>query len=149
MSDLTEFTMVNLMAGDGLLVDTTSIQPYIDEIVTTPSLPVTDAAAVSRGEALFKTVGATPCAHCHAGPYTTDDLLHAVLDPMSLEADDVISQSNTPGLRAVFLRGPYLHDGRSTSLTDVLTRSDASGMHPGGSLAAGDVSDLVAYLESL
>jgi DNA-binding beta-propeller fold protein YncE len=149
MSDLTEFTMVNLMAGDGLLVDTTTIQPFVDEIVTTPALPVTDAAAVARGETLYMTAGTTPCAHCHSGDYTTDDLLHIVLDPMSLESDDVIPQSNTPGLRGVFLRAPYFHDGRSSSLTDLLTRSDATGMHPGETFAAGDVSDLVAYLSSL
>jgi DNA-binding beta-propeller fold protein YncE len=148
MSDLVENTMTNLMAGDGLLVDVTSIQPFIDEIVRSPVLPVTDRAAVARGQALF-TGAELACAKCHPGSTLTDDMMHAVLQPMSLTSDDAFPTANTPGLRGVFLAAPYFHDGRAATLADVLTEPYAGPMVHGMSLSPGDVSDLTAFLQSL
>ena len=149
MNDLAESTITGLMAGLGLGVDATTFQAYIDEIVTTPVLPVTDAAAVARGSTLFHTGGSKPCALCHSGAEQTDDLMHAVLNPMSLHSDDVFPQANTPALHAVFLQAPFFHDGRASSLRDVLTRADAAEMLGGQVLSSVDVSDLIAYLNSL
>lgn len=150
MSDLAENTMTNLMAGDGLLVEVDDIQPFIDEVVKAPLLPVAadDAASVARGETLFhsSTVG---CAGCHAGSYLTDDLMHAVLTPMSLSSDDVITTANTPGLHGMFLMAPYFHDGRAETLLDVLTQPYAAHMGNKAGLSSGDIDDLVAYVRSL
>ena len=148
MSDLVESTITDLMAGDGLLIDTTSIQPYIDEIVEPPVLPVTDAASVARGEALFQSAS-LGCATCHSGSYLTDDQMHAVLMPMSLEADDVFTSANTPGLHGVFLMAPYFHDGRAATLLDVLTQPYAATDEHTTGLSSDSVNDLIAYLESL
>jgi len=148
MSDLVENTMTNLMAGDGLLVDVDTIQPYIDQIVKPPVLPVTDAASVARGSTLFHS-DALACAACHSGTYFTDDLLHTVLDPMSLDSEDVIPESNTPGLFGLFLRAPYFHDGRAATLLDVLTMGSAAPMDHTTGLSQGDLDDLVAYMNSL
>ena len=148
MGDLVESTITDLMAGDGLLIDTTSIQPFIDEIVEPPVLPVTDAASVARGEALFQSAS-LGCATCHSGSYLTDDQLHAVLMPMSLQADDVITSANTPGLHGIFLMAPYFHDGRAATLLDVLTQPYAAPNEHTTGLSTGSVSDLIAYLESL
>lgn len=148
MSDLATNTMTNLMAGDALLVDVGSIQRYIDEIVKPPLLPVTDPPSVQRGQVLF----ASPsigCATCHPSGAFTDDLLHPVLTPMSLHADDVFPTANTPGLLGVFLRAPYFHDGRAATLEDVLTQPYAAPMDHTAGLSSGDVDDLIAYLESL
>jgi mono/diheme cytochrome c family protein len=148
MSDLVENTMTNLMAGDGLLVDVSTVQPFIDEIVQAPVLPVTDAASVARGKALFD---ASPenCSVCHSGSYFTDDKMHAVLQPMSLTSDDVFPTANTPGLHGMFLMAPYFHDGRAATLTDVLTQPYANEMDHTTGLSASEVADLVAYLNSL
>jgi DNA-binding beta-propeller fold protein YncE len=142
--DLVESTVVDLMAGDGLLVDGSTVTAYIDEIVAAPlPPPPADADAVTRGAAVF----ASACASCHSGPDRTDDAFHAVLDPMSLTADDVFTTANTPALHGLFARAPYFHDGRSPDLHDLLTRPDAAAH--AAMLATADVDDVVAYLLSL
>ncbi len=148
MSDLVENTMTNLMAGDGLLVDVDTIQPFIDEIVKAPVQPITDLASVARGQALWSSP-ALRCAVCHEGSYLTDNLMHAVLSPMSLTTDDVFPLANTPGLHGVFLMAPYFHDGRAATLYDVLTEPDAAGMDHTTGLSPADVDDLIAYVNSL
>lgn len=149
MDDLAEATITDLMAGDGLLVDLPSVQAYIDEIVQPPVAPAGDANAIARGKTLFDSAD-TQCATCHSGADFTDDQLHAaVLNPMSLTSDDSFSTANTPALHGLFLRAPYFHDGRSASLGDLLTRTDASAHGKTSQLSASDVSDLVAYLNSL
>ncbi len=146
--DLVDSTVVDLMAGDGLLIDGSTVTAFIDEIVAAPLPPPPDAAAVARGSVLFNAAPAG-CATCHSGADFTDDLFHAVLDPMSLHADDVITTANTPALHGLSLRAPYFHDGRSPDLRDLLTRPDAA-MHGGAAqLSAGELDDLIAYLESL
>jgi cytochrome c peroxidase len=136
------------MGGDGLLVDVRTVQAYIDEMVEAPVLPPADMAAVARGKASFD-APARGCAVCHSGSYLTDDKLHTVLSPMSLDPADHIPVSNTPGLHGIFLAAPYFHDGRAATLTDVLTRKDAAGMRHGTELSPAEVFDLVAYMQSL
>jgi DNA-binding beta-propeller fold protein YncE len=148
MDDLVESTITDLMAGDGLLVDLDSVQAYIDEIVQPPTAPAADAGAIGRGKILFDSPD-TQCSTCHSGADFTDNQLHAVLNPMSLTSDDSFPMANTPALHGLFLRAPYFHDGRSPSLTDLLTRADASSHGKTSQLATSDVSDLVAYLNSL
>ena len=144
---LTRTTMTDLMAGDGLLVDVDSIAAYLDEIVKPPRATPGDPAAIARGQALF--VGAAGCATCHAGEELTDRSLHAVLAPMSLQADDVFPMADTPGLRGVFLRAPYFHDGRAKDLDDLLGRDDAAGHGKASTLSAAERVDLIAYLRTL
>jgi YVTN family beta-propeller protein len=148
MADLARATMTDLMAGDGLLVDVDSVAAFLDEIVRAPALTPADPAAVSRGQALYESA-AVGCATCHPGPLFTDGQLHAVLSPVSLSTDDLITQVNTPGLRGVFLRAPYFHDGRSPDLRDLLTRPDAAGHGSTGQLSSAQLDDLIAYLKSL
>jgi cytochrome c peroxidase len=146
--DLVESTVVDLMAGDGLLVDGSTVTAYIDEIVAPSLPPPPDRDAVARGQAVFTSTAAA-CATCHSGPDFTDAGFHAVLDPMSLSADDVLPVANTPALHGVSLRPPYFHDGRSGDLRDLLTRPDAA-MHGGASaLSPAEIDDLIAFLRSL
>jgi DNA-binding beta-propeller fold protein YncE len=148
MPALVQGTITNLMAGDALLVDVDAVQAFLDEMVAPPVPPAGDPAAVARGRQVFESAAAG-CATCHGGPDGTDDGFHAVLAPMSLHPDDVFPMANTPALHGLFLRAPYFHDGRSDSLTDLLTRPDAS-LHGGAAVlprAARD--DLLAYLGSL
>jgi YVTN family beta-propeller protein len=148
MSALVESTITNLMGGDGLLVDVSTVQAYIDEVVLAPVLPPTDTAAVARGKKTFESTE-VGCSGCHSGSYLTDDKLHPVLDPMSLDPEDMITTANTPGLHGIFLAAPYFHDGRSPSLEDVLTRKDAEGMGHHMGLSASERADLIAYVETL
>ncbi|APR77853.1 surface antigen [Minicystis rosea] len=148
MTDLVRATVTQLMAGDGLLVEFESVQAYLDEIVAPPVPPSRDPAAVARGRASFVDP-AVGCAGCHGGPDFTDDQAYAVLDPMSLHADDVFTMANTPALHGLFLRAPYFHDGRARDLRDLLTRPDAATHGDVSALEPGQIDDLIAYLESL
>lgn len=147
MHDLVHDTITDLMAGDALLVDVDTIQPFIDEIVKPPVPPAGDPAAIARGKQLFE--NKADCAGCHSGGEFTDNKLHAVLHPMSLKPDDHITESNTPGLRGTFLHAPYFHDGRSPDLHDMLTRPDAAQHGKASSLTPAELKDLIAYLNSL
>jgi DNA-binding beta-propeller fold protein YncE/mono/diheme cytochrome c family protein len=145
---LVQATVTDLMAGDDLLVDGDAVRAYIDEIVEPPLPPAGDATAIANGLQIFFSEPAG-CSACHFGDDLTDDGFHAVLDPMSLHADDVLTTANTPALHGLFLRAPYFHDGRATSLRDLLTRPDAA-KHGGASqLSASELDDLIAYLGSL
>jgi hypothetical protein len=145
MDDLVHHTITDLMAGDAVGIQPGIVQAYIDEMVQPPSLPVTDAAAVTRGAQVFVF---RQCGECHAGKLLTDGLLHTLLSPMSLSPDDGIKSANTPDLHGVFLRAPYFHDGRSPSLEDSLVRPDA-GLHGGIEMSDAERADLVVYLKSL
>ena len=142
MSALSESTMTSLMGGDGLLVDVSNVQAFVDEIVKPAVLPASDPAAVTRGAAVFGSFG---CATCHAGPDFTDRQIHAVLAPESLAADDAFAGADTPGLRGVFLSAPYFHDGRAPDLDAVLH----SAMGNADALSDADRADLIAFLRSL
>lgn len=142
MDALAESTMTNLMGGDGLLVDVSNVQAFIDEIVKPPSLPVSDASAVARGSTVFQ---AANCVSCHASPDFVDHVSHAVLVPESLTSDDAFTAADTPGLRGVFLGAPYFHDGRAKDLDEVLH----SAMGNAASLSDADRADVIAFLRSL
>ena len=142
MSALAESTMTNLMGGDGLLVDVSGVQAYIDEIVQPPALPIADPAAALRGAALFQSYG---CVTCHADPDYLDHQTHAVLVPETLTSDDAFAGADTPGLRGVFLGAPYFHDGRAADLDAVLH----SAMGDANALTDEQRSDLIAFLRGL
>jgi cytochrome c peroxidase len=134
------------MAGDGLLLDVDAIEAYVEEIVAPPQRAPRDPDAAARGLVIFESPAAG-CSGCHAGPDFTDNTLHEVLAP--LDPDDILPASNTPGLRGVFLRRPYFHDGRAPDLRDALTRADAASHGGAAGLTPGDLDDLLAYLEAL
>jgi mono/diheme cytochrome c family protein len=136
------------MAGDDLLVDPTTVQQFVDEIVQAPAAPPQDPGSVANGLAIFQSATAG-CAGCHSGPDFTDDLNHAVLNPMSLDPADVFTSANTPALHGLFVRAPFFHDGRSPGLMDLLTRPDAAGHGDVAGLSSSDLNDLIAYLETL
>ena len=99
-----------------------------------PLRPSSDGDA-NKGKQLFESMN---CDGCHAGPSFTSpasaDLGHGLLQ--------------TPGLRGVALRAPYMHDGRATTLADAVV--DMASTTPGGrTLDEDEVASVVAYLESL
>jgi mono/diheme cytochrome c family protein len=146
MTELVGSTMTQLMAGDGLLIDMSTVQAYVDEIVETPVVPASDPAARDRGAELFKQA---QCDTCHAGAQLTDNQAHPVLTPATLSIDDAFTSANTPALHALKLRAPLFHDGRADGLRDALTRPDADQMWKGERLTPPQLDDLIVYLESL
>lgn len=126
--------------------DVDAVVAYIGTL--TPRTPDGDALrdAPLRGRAVFESEKAG-CANCHPAPTFTDGQLH---DVGLGSYDDAYPTYNTPSLLGVSRRVVFLHDGRSTTLRDLLTGphnpSDVTGL---GELTAQELEDLLAYLESL
>lgn len=80
------------------------------------------------------------CFHCHVNPVTTDNLLHNIgLDSIYATESDKgyylisgnpadLGKFRTPNLRNVALRSRYMHDGRFSTLEEVIDFYD-HGMH--------------------
>ena len=110
-----------------------------------------DAAAASRGEAVFD--GAGKCSVCHVPPTFTEPgwNMHSPADLGidSFQADRAPDKKyRTTPLRGLWshARGGFYHDGRYATLADVVTHYDADrtlGLTPA------QKSDLVEYLKSL
>lgn len=123
------------------------------------------SAAARRGADLF--LGEKgDCWHCHAPPLFTDRGFHNIgLDTVlsdigralvtGLTADE--GKFKTPTLRNVAVTGPYMHDGRFTTLRQVVEHYNTGGRpHPNTSavirplgLSSDEITDLVAFLEAL
>jgi YVTN family beta-propeller protein len=104
------------------------------------------SAAAKRGEVVYRSAKAA-CSSCHSGPELTDGKIHVVgLE----EHDDVYRGYNPPSLRGVYDKDPYLHDGRSKTLRDVLTGPhNPDSINGLGELTGPEIDDLIAYLKSL
>jgi mono/diheme cytochrome c family protein len=108
-----------------------------------------DAAAASRGHAVF--AGAGQCAGCHVGSTLTDadTRLHQPseipTDPTHAERSATKMYRTTP-LRALWQHAPYFHDGSAATLKDVVQRYDQAF---GLDLSPAEMADLVEYLKSL
>ena len=92
------------------------------------------SASEELGRKLF--FGKAGCASCHAGflftsgEYLNNGLLHAAADSgrarITLESVDA-GRFKVPSLRNVGLTAPYMHDGRFSSLDEVVRHYDAGG----------------------
>jgi len=134
-----------------------------------------------RGRVLFFTEfdpfgseSGAECFHCHAGfNFTNDEFMNNGLDADADQKDegrrkvtsDPLDQAKfkVPSLRNIALTGPYMHDGRFTTLEEVIdhyntgVKSSATvdelmqyNLQPGGlQLTVQDKADLVAFLKTL
>jgi cytochrome c peroxidase len=125
------------------------LRAYELSLVKPSPPPVTDAAAVARGKALF--VGAANCSSCHMLPAFTDANIR--LHPPGVIGTDTqyALRSATKMYRTTPLRGlafhpPYFHDGSAKTLLDVVNHYNTF-FNLG--LTAQQKSDLVAYLRTL
>jgi cytochrome c peroxidase len=126
-----------------------------------------------RGWRLFN--GAAGCARCHSGALFSDDRLRGIglpdLQPRPEDPDDpllrleqgVVDHSlpavRTPSLRDVARTAPYMHDGRFSTLEEVLRfYSESAGVDSGGDgevplrplgLSERAIADLEAFLSTL
>jgi YVTN family beta-propeller protein len=102
--------------------------------------------AQQRGRQLFNGAAAN-CVECHQGPHFTDGQIHEV----GLESKkDFYQGFNTPTLRNVYLKTTLLHDGRSSTLKDVLSGPHSPDKVAGQrKLTDGEIDDLVEYLKTL
>ncbi len=119
----------------------------------TPTPPVGsfDAAAASRGQALFN--GAAKCSSCHVPPMYTEpgNNLHTPkeigIDSFQADRGPTGRYRTTP-LQGLFTKtkGGFYHDGRFATLADVVEHYN---QHQKLALDAKQKADLVAFLSSL
>jgi len=114
-----------------------------------------DAAAASRGQALFN--GAAKCATCHSGSEFTDanTRLHPPSDSMgepepsgvpSYASRSATKQYRTAPLKGVWQHPPYFHNGSAATLEAVVSTYNT---RLALGLSASQQADLVQYLKSL
>jgi len=99
-----------------------------------------DAAAIARGKALFDDVNGAGCVTCHNGPKMTNSALVDV---------GTSGTFKVPRLLGLVDRAPYLHDGRAATLIDRFSVGGGDLHGKTSQLTAAQISDLVAYLQSL
>jgi mono/diheme cytochrome c family protein len=151
-------TGVNVVNGtdDQVSAKLPALQAYqLTLEAPTPPAASFDAAAATRGKALFE--GKARCATCHTGEKLTDanDRLHlpseVVSEPEPNGEPSYASRSATKMYRTAPLAGlwqhaPYFHNGTAATLTDVVR---AYNVRQSLGLSAAESADLVEYLKSL
>ncbi|HVR63487.1 MAG TPA: c-type cytochrome [Polyangia bacterium] len=120
-----------------------SVRTWLDGVPLLPRRPVTDAAAVGRGRALFNETSVA-CATCHAGlgDTLTNNTTHDVGTGKPFQV---------PSLRGLHYRAPYMHDGCAATVADRFRSPCGGGDRHGvtSRLTSEQIVDMTAYLESL
>ncbi len=133
------------LSGKGLRsIELDALVTYISQMPAPPQAAPADKAKVERGRAIF-TSREAGCSSCHSGASFTDGQNH---DVGSKHKADRGSAFNTPSLRLVGGSGPYFHDGRYATLTELLTKSDGKMGHT-KHLTNADLEALETYLGTL
>ena len=120
-----------------------AVDHYLKSLKAVPSPYLVDEQLSENallGEKVFKKVG---CDHCHSGPYFTDGKKHEI---GKLGSADRNKEWDTPTLIEVWRTGPYLHDGRSATLEEMLV-DEKHGLRE--ELSREEVEQLVEYVLSL
>jgi len=138
--DLLHDTFVVRMGGAQPSDEKTGvISHWVDNIRYLKPPSNRDPEAVERGRALFNSEK-TECSDCHQGDLFTDN-----------ETVDVGTgeELQTPGLRGVWMRAPYLHDGCATTLADRFDKCATSEHGSTSALTPEEIADLIEFLRSL
>jgi len=123
------------------------------------------STAAIRGLKLF-TSSQTNCSRCHSGFNFADSSFHSTgLEQSYMDSGRFLVSSRpedigsfkTPSLRNVALTSPYEHDGRFSTLEEVISHYNEGGMHNKAqdslikplNLSNQQIEDIVAFLNSL
>ncbi|MGE0396801.1 MAG: c-type cytochrome [Kofleriaceae bacterium] len=128
------------LGGFGLdAAQTAALTAYVEALPTVRT-PTRDTEAVARGKKLFDTEAG--CRTCHDGAKYTDQDKH--------KFTGTLAQSDTPSLLGLAASAPYYHDGSAATLEALLRdRGAVHGMTDTAKLSDKEVTDLVAFLETL
>jgi mono/diheme cytochrome c family protein len=142
MGRLMTDVFVGRMSGPTLANDQIDVlMNWVDAQPRVPRAAPADAAAVDRGRALFNDATRAACATCHAGTAFTNN---ATVDVGTGRAFQV------PSLVGIGSRGPYMHNGVAKTLADRFNPVYGGNNHGNtAGLSAGEISDLIAYMNSI
>lgn len=138
---------ISRLHGKGLPAqDTEALVHYVQTMPGPPVKPAPERdALIARGKELFN-AQETGCTHCHREESAfTDGALH---DISSAAFADKTSLFETPSLRFIGGTAPYFHDGRYSSLRDLLLATKNT-MGTTSHLSELDFIALESYLISL
>ena len=128
------------MNGDTLAPDQMgALTGWVQTVPAPPAPAASRSLAATRGQALFERAD-VGCTTCHSGPKFTNN---KTVDVGTGGAFQV------PPLVGVGWRTPLMHDGCAATIADRFGACSTAGHGSIGSLSAGDISDMVAYLETL
>lgn len=140
LTDQIQHSIKSTMQGDALSPQQTQdLVAYLKTLPPAPAVGTADQAASERGAKLFARLD---CGQCHTHPVYTS----AQVADVKLKDERGMSKFNPPSLRGVSQNGPYFHDGRAETLTDVFWIFRHQLAAP---LSEDEIRDLVAYLEGL
>ena len=125
--------------------DKEALMAYVGSMRAPPAKRAKDAAAVVRGQDIFRSAKAE-CSSCHGNDGDLPDGVNH--DVKSRTAGDRRTKFDTPSLRFVSGSAPYFHDGRFKDLKTLLAKTDGKMGHT-KHLSQDELGDLEAYLESL
>jgi len=121
-----------------------SVVTFLETLEHPPNPRADLSEAAKRGQALFK--GKARCAKCHHGDQYTSERNYDV----GLEPDgSPYKLWNPPSLRGLWDRGPYLHDGRAATLSDLLDKHHPPEKLGGEELNKEELNDLIEFLRAL
>lgn len=116
------------------------MERFIENIPAFPASPPEDPEAVARGASIFASAQ-VGCADCHSGTMLTNNRNEDVGRAEILQVPTLIGISG---------RAPFMHDGCAETLRDRFDPACAGDKHGDVSaLSEAEISDLIAYLESL
>lgn len=145
MSDLNKLmndVFVGRMSGQSLSPpQVAAVGSWLDGQPALPKSAPRDLQAVQRGKDLFNDA-TVACAGCHSGTHFTNNLSASVGTGKSFQV---------PSLVEIAARAPFMHTGCAPTLRARFDTSCGGGDSHGktSNLSAGQVEDLVAYLETL
>ncbi len=126
-----------------------AIDAYLQSLRPVPSPRLVDgqlSESAQRGKRLFESerIG---CARCHPSPLFTDLKMH---DVGTRGSYDFGSRFDTPALIEVWRTAPYLHDGRHTTIRELVVEGrHGLSRRQFDTLSPKEIGDLVEYVLSL
>lgn len=127
--------------------DAVAIDEYMKAMKPEPSPYLVNgqlSESAVRGKEVFERAA---CAQCHSGPHYTDLKQYDVGTATGRDAGQPV---DTPALIEAWRTAPYLHDGRSAMMEEVLTKHNPGDVHGTTSpLSADELRDLAVFLLSL
>ncbi|NQU25895.1 MAG: beta-propeller fold lactonase family protein [Candidatus Nealsonbacteria bacterium] len=136
----------HILFADRPEAEAVAIDAYLKSLEPVPSPQLVDGrltAAAERGRKLFKS-DRVACHRCHPRPLYTDLKAHNV---GTRGRRDTVDRFDTPTLIEVWRTAPYLHDGRCTTIEQLIV----AGRHGlrGVDLSKQQIDDLVEFVLSL